>query len=71
MPLFDPSVRDTTARDFDWLEAAWRRSMVAQSSTEGPDRIVAKLANKGGSAPVLRRAFAGVASDVGRAPSPG
>ena len=37
--LFDPRLRDTTGRDFSWLEGCWRRSMVAHRS----DRVVAKL----------------------------
>ncbi len=53
MPMFDPSVRDTTARDFDWLEAAWRRSLVAQ----GSDRIVAKLFSTGPRTPAFLARF--------------
>lgn len=51
--LFDPNVRDTTARDFDWLEAAWRRSLVAQ----GSDRIVAKLFSTGPRTPAFLQRF--------------
>lgn len=36
---FDPKVRDTSKRDFDWLDALWRRSLVKH----GGDRNVAKL----------------------------
>ncbi|MSQ04361.1 MAG: sulfotransferase [Myxococcales bacterium] len=39
LPLFAPETRDTSARDFDWLDAVWRRNLVAQ----GGDRVVAKL----------------------------
>jgi hypothetical protein len=53
MPLFDPSVRDTTGRDFDWLEAAWKRSLVAQ----GSDRIVAKLFSTGPRTPAFLKRF--------------
>lgn len=56
-PLFDPNVRDTTARDFDWLEAAWRRSLVAQSTSEGSDRIVAKLFSTGPRTPAFLKRF--------------
>ncbi|MDP2309474.1 MAG: sulfotransferase [Pseudomonadota bacterium] len=52
-PMFDPNVRDTTARDFDWLEAAWRRSLVAQ----GSDRIVAKLFSTGPRTPAFLKRF--------------
>lgn len=37
--LVDPRRRDTTRRDGDWLEALWRRSLVAHES----ERVVAKL----------------------------
>jgi omega-hydroxy-beta-dihydromenaquinone-9 sulfotransferase len=37
--LVDPKVRDTSKRDFDWLEQLWRRSLVIH----GAERNVAKL----------------------------
>jgi hypothetical protein len=37
--LFDPRVRDTSKRDFDWLEQLWRRSLVLHDA----DRNIAKL----------------------------
>ena len=37
--LFDPKLRDTTERDFAWLYACWKRSLVAHRSS----RVVAKL----------------------------
>jgi hypothetical protein len=52
-PMFAPEVRDTTARDFDWLEAVWRRSLVAQ----GGDRIVAKLFSTGVRTPAFLARF--------------
>jgi omega-hydroxy-beta-dihydromenaquinone-9 sulfotransferase len=39
LPSVDPRVRDTSERDFDWLEKLWRRSMVLH----GSERNVAKL----------------------------
>ncbi|MEE9383129.1 MAG: sulfotransferase [Nannocystaceae bacterium] len=39
----DPKVRDTSARDFLWIEAMWRRSLVLH----GTDRNVAKLFSVG------------------------
>ena len=39
MPSVDPRVRDTSDRDFAWLEALWRRSLVLY----GAERNVAKL----------------------------
>jgi hypothetical protein len=53
LPRFTPEVRDTTARDFDWLEAVWRRSLVAQ----GGDRIVAKLFTTGVRTPAFLQRF--------------
>jgi hypothetical protein len=41
--LFDPGVRDTSARDFDYLEAIWRRNLVHH----GGRRVVAKLFSLG------------------------
>jgi len=39
LPNFDPKVRDTSPRDFAWLDALWRRSLIVH----GADRNVAKL----------------------------
>jgi hypothetical protein len=39
LPYMDPRVRDTSARDFDWLETLWQRSLVLH----GGERNVAKL----------------------------
>lgn len=39
MPMFDPHTRDTSDRDFAWLEKLWRRSLLLH----GADRNVAKL----------------------------
>jgi hypothetical protein len=39
LPWFDPRVRDTSARDFRWLEVLWRRSLLVHKA----DRNVAKL----------------------------
>jgi hypothetical protein len=36
---FDPRVRDTTKRDFDWLDNLWRRSLVLHKA----DRNIAKV----------------------------
>ncbi len=36
---FDPRVRDTSARDYGWLDALWRRSLVLH----GAERNIAKL----------------------------
>ncbi len=41
--FFDPAVRDTSARDFAWLEALWRRSL----AYTGRKRVVAKLFSTG------------------------
>jgi hypothetical protein len=39
LPNFDPRIRDTTRRDFDWLEALWRRSLVLHRA----ERNIAKV----------------------------
>jgi hypothetical protein len=36
---FDPDIRDTSKRDFDWLEKLWRRVLVSEKQ----ERIVGKL----------------------------
>lgn len=41
--LFDPNLRDTSSRDFDWQEELWKRSLVFT----GQDRIVAKQFSTG------------------------
>ncbi|MFT4975021.1 MAG: hypothetical protein ACI8S6_000908 [Myxococcota bacterium] len=35
----DPKIRDTSQRDFSWIESLWRRNLVAHKA----DRVVAKL----------------------------
>lgn len=37
--MFDPRVRDTSARDFGWLEKIWKRNLIGEKH----DRVVAKL----------------------------
>lgn len=39
LPVVDPRIRDTSVRDFAWLEQLWRRSLIAH----GTERNVAKL----------------------------
>jgi hypothetical protein len=41
--MVDPKVRDTSKRDFDWLEKIWARNLVAT----GQNRVVAKLFSLG------------------------
>jgi len=50
---FEPSTRDTSARDFDWLEQLWARSMVAHDT----DRVVAKLFSLGPRLPAFTARF--------------
>lgn len=52
-PLIDPRVRDTTARDFDWLDSVWRRNLVSQGGT----RLVAKLFATGPRVPAFLARF--------------
>ncbi len=49
----DPKVRDTSARDFAWLEALWRRSLVLY----GAERNVAKLFSVAPRMPEFMRRF--------------
>ena len=53
MPLVDPRVRDTSERDFAWLEALWRRSLVLNRS----ERNVAKLFSLGPRMPQFLKRF--------------
>lgn len=53
LPLFAPERRDTSARDFDWLEVVWRRSLVAQNES----RVVAKLFSTGVRTPAFLKRF--------------
>jgi hypothetical protein len=41
--MFDPDIRDTSKRDFDWLEKIWRRVLVSEKK----DRICGKLFSLG------------------------
>lgn len=47
--LFEPDERDTSARDFAWYDALWRRAMV----WHGTDRVVAKLFSLGARLPAF------------------
>ena len=38
-PWFDPKVRDTSKRDYSWMENVWRRTL----ETSNNDKIIAKL----------------------------
>jgi len=49
----DPRVRDTSARDFGWLEALWRRSLVLHKS----DRNIAKLFSIASRLPAFLKRF--------------
>ena len=50
---FDPRVRDTSARDFAWLDALWRRSLVLHRA----DRNIAKLFSVSVRLPAFLEAF--------------
>ena len=41
--MFDPKVRDTSERDFEWLDKIWRRNLISEKHT----RIVAKIFSLG------------------------
>lgn len=53
LPQFEPRVRDTTERDFDWLEELWRRSLVANQH----DTVIAKLFSLGPRLPQFQARF--------------
>jgi hypothetical protein len=41
--MFDPLIRDTSVRDFNWLDKIWRRNLIS----EGEQRMVAKMFSLG------------------------
>lgn len=53
VPTVDPRVRDTSARDFAWLEALWRRSLILHKA----DRNIAKLFSLGPRMPQFLKQF--------------
>ena len=53
LPSVDPKVRDTSERDFAWLEALWRRSLIVH----GEERNVAKLFSLAPRLPQFLRRF--------------
>jgi omega-hydroxy-beta-dihydromenaquinone-9 sulfotransferase len=50
---FTPEVRDTTGRDFDWLDTLWRRSLVAHRH----DVVIAKLFSLAARVPQFLKRF--------------
>jgi omega-hydroxy-beta-dihydromenaquinone-9 sulfotransferase len=50
---FKPEVRDTSERDFAWLETLWKRSLVAH----GSDTVIAKLFSLGTRLPQFLKKF--------------
>jgi hypothetical protein len=53
LPSVDPAVRDTSERDFGWLDALWRRSLILHET----DRNVAKLFSVSARLPRFLRHF--------------
>jgi hypothetical protein len=51
--MFDPELRDTSKRDFNWLEKVWRRILVSEKK----DRIVGKLFSLGVRLPSFLKKF--------------
>jgi omega-hydroxy-beta-dihydromenaquinone-9 sulfotransferase len=51
--MFDPELRDTAKRDFDWHEKLWRRVLVSEKK----DRIVAKIFSLGVRVPRFLQRF--------------
>ncbi len=52
-PYFDPQIRDTTPRDFLWLQRLWKRNLYLQNA----DRIVAKCFSLGAHLPAFLKLF--------------
>ena len=50
---FTPALRDTSARDFEWLDTLWRRSLVAHDS----EVVIAKLFSLGTRLPEFLQRF--------------
>lgn len=50
---FTPEVRDTSTRDFDWLETLWKRSLVAHDD----ETVIAKLFSLGTRSPQFFQRF--------------
>lgn len=50
---FKPEFRDTTGRDYDWLDAIWRRSLVGH----GQDTVIAKVFSLGTRLPTFLERF--------------
>jgi hypothetical protein len=51
--MFDPMIRDTSDRDFSWLEKVWRRTLVSEKQ----NRIVAKIFSLGIRVPQFLKKF--------------
>jgi hypothetical protein len=49
----DPKIRDTSDRDFEWMESLWKRNLVAHKA----DRVVAKLFSVSPRVPGFLRRF--------------
>ncbi len=53
MDMFDPEIRDTSKRDFNWFEKVWRRILVGEKK----DRFVGKLFSLGVRLPAFLKRF--------------
>ena len=51
--MFDPKIRDTSERDFRWLDTIWRRNLISEKNT----RIVAKIFSLGMRLPQFLKKF--------------
>jgi omega-hydroxy-beta-dihydromenaquinone-9 sulfotransferase len=51
--MFDPAVRDTSQRDFDWLEEMWCRNLISEKQ----ERVVSKLFSLGMRIPLFIKKF--------------
>ncbi len=51
--MFDPDVRDTSKRDFNWMEKVWKRNLISENS----DRMIPKIFSLGVRIPRFLKKF--------------
>jgi|TARA_B110000438_G_scaffold61230_1_gene61513 hypothetical protein len=52
-PWVDPTIRDTSKRDFSWFESMWKRSLTSNNS----DRYIGKLFSLSSNLPMFQKRF--------------
>ncbi|MBN1999098.1 sulfotransferase [candidate division KSB1 bacterium] len=51
--MFDPAIRDTSKRDFNWMEKVWRRNLISEKK----DRMIPKIFSLGVRIPLFLKKF--------------